>query len=236
MDNLVISGQPSIIIRCGCDFKIKDTDFKKGQIVAVINECDVDFTYTSKQLAYNRGASMLGATEELELSGINIHSVPFNKMLYKLVFGQENTEVWRPNIISSVPKNNNIVLPTTDTVQNIEVYTKDYQPLEYTFDTENNIITVNTDQEVMVCYYSLLSNGMKINTVGNRLPYFNIECINKGNSIGQNRFPIIQYLHLYSCALKIEPFFLFNDNINNFDLAFNVINNKEDRIEYGKAN
>lgn len=234
MDNIVLSGQPAVIIKCGCDFSVNGTQFKEGQVVACITDCDVSFTYAAANRPISQGAATLGYAEKVELNSVRITAVPFNKMLSQIVFSSTNTEFTKPYVVNSVSDSDGIVALGYDDIQNIQVLDNDYTPVEYTFDEETKLITIAPDTRCKVYFDIPLKNCTTNKVMPKSLPYFILECVSKGNMIGESREPITQVIKIKRAALQLDPFFRFNNGLDKFDLHFRVIKDDINEIGYGR--
>ena len=88
MENIVLSGQPSIIIKCGCDFEVNNIKFKEDQVIACITDCNVDFAYTAANRSARQGAGLLNYSESVELSEItNLISSFWLWTIFSINFG-----------------------------------------------------------------------------------------------------------------------------------------------------
>ena len=232
MENIVLSGQPSIIIKCGCDFEVNNIKFKEDQVIACITDCNVDFAYTAANRSARQGAGLLNYSESVELSEITISSVPFNKMLSTIIFGSNNSVVNKPCLIQAKSDSDGKIALSGRNISNVQVMSLDYEPIDFTID--NDIVTVEPNKIYRIYYKTMMLEGMSNKTMPTSLPYFKIESVSKGNSIGETREPVTQIIKIRRAALQLDPFFRFNNGIDKFDLIFKIIKDKEDIIEYGK--
>ena len=233
MDNLVLSGKPGVIIKCGSDFMVGGTHFMKGQMVACITDSDVDFYYTKIDKMPTKGASTILYGEDLSLSEIVIRSVPFNKMMSKIVFGEQNGTIKKPTVVNKTADEDGYIALDGNKISDIQVLDLYYNPVSFTV-KEGNIIQVAPHSNCKIYYNIELSNGILMNGNPNNPPYFEIECVANGNSIGETRHPITQIISIKRAALVVDPLFRFNNSIDNFDLRFHIIRDKSNEIRYGR--
>ena len=232
MDNIVLSGQPIVIIKCGSNFSIGNIQYKKGQIVSIINDCDVDFTYSVLTKIQQSGVERYGAVNLAGLNSIIINKAPFNKMLTNLIFGNTTASIIKPvGFDARADEEGNIAIPHS-LYENLQITDKQYLPIDYELDEDLNIIKVEPYQEIKI-YYEIKKDGYVSKTIPSSLPYFQIEIIAKGSFLNlEERTSITQIIKLNKVSLLMEPFFKYNDGINNFDLRFAIIKNNDDSINY----
>lgn len=232
MDNIVISGQPTVIIKCGSDFFIGTQQYKKGQVISVINDCDVDFTYSAVTKTQQSGPEKYGAINLAGLNSVAISNVPFNKMLTNLIFGNKTSIVSKPvGFDAHADGEGNVALPNSQ-YKNLQVTDGQYLPIDYSVDEDSSIIKVSPLQDIKI-YYEIEKTGFISKTMPSSLPYFQMEILAKGSFLNlKKRTPMTQIIKLNKVSLLMEPFFRYNDNINNFDLRFTIIKNNDDCINY----
>ena len=233
MQNFVVSGRPTVIIRCGCDFEINNIEYKKGQPVCILQDIETEFTYNTIENAATRGPQVLNYSAEAELVNIKLKEVPFNNMLHNLIFGAAQQTVDLPKAYLGTSKNGRIAIPYAGPIKDIIVQNMEYEIVPFTLE-EGNIINGLEDGHYLISYRVPLHKSTKLDTKPKRIPYFTIETVANGNEFDNKRKSMLQYIHINKAALRLDPFFIFNDSINNFDLDFTIIKDENNFISYGE--
>lgn len=231
MDNKVISGKPAVIIRCGTDFSVGEIQFKKDQVVACITDSDVSFSYSKVEKTASKGAVNLIYGEQLSLSEVTISSVPMNKMLSTIVFGQTQSLVKRPVVLLKTADEKGRI-PIDPKATDIAVYDNDFGVVD--FEQEDSLILVEPYKLCKIVYNLVYENGIVMNLTPKQVPFFQLECIGRGTDIGEDRTSFTQIMYIKRASLNLNPFIRFNNGIENFNLSFTILEDKENEVRYVK--
>ena len=235
MEQMLFSGYANIILKAYSDFEINKINFKKGQLITLLQNVETNFSYSETDVLEKVGSKNVGAYNEMVLTSINVNNVPTNKDLRNILLSSNSAAIWLPRIIqfNAETDESKIALPTIKNIQNLTVY-KDNEKIDFTYEEENKIIIGLLRGDYLI-YYEEEYSGVSSLLNPKRLPYLTLEIIGYGNNFeDENKKNIFQHIIIPRVALVLEPNIIFDTNIANFNLRFNVIDDKEIKINYGE--
>lgn len=235
MEQMFFSGYANIILKAYSDFEVNGINFKKGQLVTLLQNVETNFSYSEVNVLEKTGSKNVGAYSEMVLTSIDVSNVPSNKDLRNILLDSNPAAIWLPRIIQFNAENNEskVALPTIKNIQNLNVY-KGNERIDFTYEEENKVITGLSKGSYLI-YYEEEYHGISSLLNPKRLPYLTLEVIGYGNNFeNENKKSVFQHIIVPRVALVLEPNNIFNTNITNFDLKFNVIDDKEIKINYGE--
>lgn len=235
MEQILLSGYTNLILKAYTDFEINGNKFKKGQIIALLQNVEANFSYTEINKLEKAGSKNLGSFTESSLTNISVDNVPSNAELRKLLFNSNSGEVWLPRIVQFYAETDwsKMALPTTKNIRNLTVYNNNNEPISIDYEEENRLI-VGLQKGTYLIYYEEEYYGVTSLLNSKQLPYLTLEVIGYGSNFGnEDKTTIFQHIVIPRVSLALEPNLIFNTSINNFSLKFNVIDDKEIKVNYG---
>lgn len=241
-DIIEFGGHANVILRAASDFTVNDINYKEGDVLLMLNDVDLDFTYNETIKDKTIGSRNILAFDVRKLNAITIHSNPLTTQYIQL-FAEKMDNSFTHSVIEATGIADNMFFPVSPIIGE-EVYVDGYGRYQVEYDEDSrsaviskiigttedgdDILEDNLEPDEYTVVYQTQEDKPVYNINNNyTLPYFSIE-INALGNVNKEDGHIFVYAP--RASLLTRPDYSLSDRITYQSLAFKLI---DDEIKYG---
>lgn len=177
-------GQATVILRAITDFAVNDLEYKKDDVVFLLDGVNLDFSYSEKMSDVQVGQKNKLFYDERHINTITIEEAALTSEYLQLFCVKVENTYTRSHIEKLLITDNEMFLAREITED--EIYIVDHGKYKVSIDKEYNSATLNTEKPFLDGEYTVLyrekleQNSYDINN-NSSIPYLSMEIIGKGN-------------------------------------------------------
>lgn len=215
-------GQATVILRAICDFEVNGIQYTKDDVVLLLDDVPLNFTYNEKMSDVRVGKQNQLFYDERRIDTIIVGETQLTSDYLQLFCKKISNTYIRSHIETIQITDKTMYL--TNKITNDNIYILDHGKYTVEINTEYNSATLNVEEfpdgEYDVLYQEeLIQATYDVNSTCS-LPYLNMEVIGQGN-IDKQTGNI--YFSIPKVSLLSRPEFSLNNLITSQNLIFKVI-------------
>lgn len=216
-------GQSTVILRAITDFTVNDFEYKKDDVVFLLKDVTLDFSYLEKSSDVKVGKQNQLFYDERHINTITIGETSLTSE-YLQIFCKKTNETYTRTHVENVFITGGVMF-LTNKITNNEVYILEHGKYNITLNSEYNSATLDganilEDGEYTALYQEELAQPSYDINDSSSIPYLSMEVIGQGN-LDKEDSKI--YFFIPKVSLLNRPDFSLARRVTTQNLTFKVI-------------